>query len=132
MGTEAVAKAAADGTTLLIMANSFIISPIRRSSLSYNPLTSFEPICLLGTSPQILAVNGSSPFYKLAGFVTAARAEPGELSVGANGPATTQRKPRLKMAKSLREGRYLTRSGAVPGKTRRYTGLLAPARRWPA
>ena len=90
VGTEAVAKAAADGTTLLIMANSFIINPILRSNLSYNPLTSFEPICLVGTSPQILAVNGASPYYKLADFVTAARAKPGELSVGANGPATTQ------------------------------------------
>ena len=78
VGTKkAVAKAAADGTTLrLIMANSFIINPILRSNLSYNPLTSFEPICLVGTSPQILAVNGASPYYKLADFVTAARAKP--------------------------------------------------------
>ena len=76
MGAEAVAKAAADGTTPLLMANSFFINPILRSSLSYNPLTSLEPIGLLGTSPQILALNGSSPFYKLTNFVTAARAKP--------------------------------------------------------
>jgi tripartite-type tricarboxylate transporter receptor subunit TctC len=90
VGTEAAAKAPPDGTTLLVMANSFVINPILRSNLSYDPLTSFEPICVLGASPQILAVNGSSPYQKLADLVSAAHAKPGELSIGANGPATTQ------------------------------------------
>jgi tripartite-type tricarboxylate transporter receptor subunit TctC len=90
IATEAVAKAAADGTALLLMANSFVINPSLRSNLSYDPLTSFEPICLLATSPQILVVNGASPFHTVADLVTAARGKPGELSIATNGPATTQ------------------------------------------
>ncbi len=42
---------AADGNTLGIVANSFIIHP-NFKKLSYDPLTSFEPVCLLANSPQ--------------------------------------------------------------------------------
>jgi hypothetical protein len=44
IGTEAVARAAPDGSTLLIATTAFVISPHLRK-LSYDPLTSFEPIC---------------------------------------------------------------------------------------
>ena len=89
IGTEAVARAAPDGATVGFVANSFIInSQIRK--LSYDPLTSFEPICHLVDSPQVIVVNAKSPYKTLADFLAAARAKPGELSVGALGPATTQ------------------------------------------
>jgi tripartite-type tricarboxylate transporter receptor subunit TctC len=90
IATEAVAKAAPDGAALLLMANSFVINPSLRSNLSYDPLKSFEPLCLLATSPQILVVNGASPYRTVADLVAAARSKPGELSLAANGPATTQ------------------------------------------
>ena len=80
----------ADGNTLLLMANSFVINASVRASLPYDPLTSFEPICLLVNSPQLIAVNSSSPFRTLADLVAAAKAKPGELSYAAVGPATTQ------------------------------------------
>jgi tripartite-type tricarboxylate transporter receptor subunit TctC len=72
------------------MANSFIINPSLRPNLTYDPLTSFEPACLLVDSPQIIAVNGASPFRSLQEFVAAARARPGELTYGATGPGATQ------------------------------------------
>lgn len=90
IATELVSRAAPDGSTLLLMANSFVINPSVRSSLPYNPLTSFDPVCLLVNSPQVLVVNASSPFRSLAEFVTAAKAKPGALSYAAVGPATTQ------------------------------------------
>jgi Tripartite tricarboxylate transporter family receptor len=46
IGTEAVSRAAPDGDTLLMMANSFVIQPHLRK-LNYQPLTSFEPVCYL-------------------------------------------------------------------------------------
>jgi tripartite-type tricarboxylate transporter receptor subunit TctC len=90
IGTEAVARSAPDGTTLLIMSNSFVINGIMRATLPYDPLTSFEPICFLVDSPQVLAVNQSAPYRTLKELVDAAKAKPGELSYAAVGPATTQ------------------------------------------
>ncbi len=89
IATEFVARSAPDGTTLLVMANSFIINPSVRASLPYDPF-SFVPICLLANSPQVFVVNADSPYKTLAAFVTAAKARPGELNYAAVGPATTQ------------------------------------------
>jgi tripartite-type tricarboxylate transporter receptor subunit TctC len=90
IATELVARATPDGTTLLLIGNSFVINASVRRNLSYDPLTSFDPICLLVSSPQILVVKASSPFGSLGDFVETAKAKPGELSYAAVGPATTQ------------------------------------------
>lgn len=87
IGTEAAARAAPDGNTLLHMANSFIISP-HLKKLSYDPLTSFEPICLMVRSPHFFVVHSSSPYRTLAEWIAAARARPGELTLATVGPAT--------------------------------------------
>jgi tripartite-type tricarboxylate transporter receptor subunit TctC len=89
IGTEAVSRAPPDGNTVLIVANSFIIHP-NFKKLSYDPLTSFEPICLLANSPQVIVVNSTSPYRTLADLIGAARDKPGELTHGSVGPATTQ------------------------------------------
>ncbi len=87
IATEAVSRAAPDGSTILFMANSFVINP-HMKKLNYDPLTSFEPICYLVRSPHVLVVNPASPYRTLADLVGAARAKPGELTMAANGPAT--------------------------------------------
>jgi tripartite-type tricarboxylate transporter receptor subunit TctC len=89
IGTDAVARAAPDGTTLLIMSNSFFINAIVRSSLPYDPMA-MEPTCFLVDSPQVLVVHEAQPYRTLKDFVDAAKAKPGELSYAAVGPATTQ------------------------------------------
>ena len=89
VGTEAVSRAVPDGNTVLIIANSFIIHP-NFKKLSYDPLTSFEPVCHLASSPQVIVVNSASPYRTLADLINAARAKPGELSHASVGPATTQ------------------------------------------
>lgn len=89
IATEYVSRADPDGTTLLIMANSFVINPSVRANLPYDPFA-FEPVCLLVNSPQVLVVNANSPYKTIASFVTAAKARPGELNYAAVGPATTQ------------------------------------------
>ena len=89
IGTDAVARSAPDGTTLLMMSNSFVINAIVRASLPYDPM-SLEPVCFLVDSPQVLVVHESSPFRSLKDLVDAAKARPGELSYASVGPATTQ------------------------------------------
>src|SRR5215475_11480332 len=60
IGTEAVSRAAPDGSTLLITSTAFLIAPHLRK-LNYDPLTSFEPICQLVSAPIIVVVNNESP-----------------------------------------------------------------------
>src|SRR4051794_34287338 len=89
IAAEAVARAAPDGNTLLINTNGNIISSILHK-VNFDPVTSFEPICYLVSSPQVLVVNSVSPYRTLPELVAAARAKPGELSIATVGPNTTQ------------------------------------------
>src|SRR5882757_3297798 len=89
LGVEATSRAAPDGNTLGLVANSFIIHP-NFKKLSYDPLTSFEPVCLLANSPQVIVVNSASPTKTLTEWLDAARAKPGELSHASVGPASPQ------------------------------------------
>lgn len=89
VGTEQVARSTPDGTTLLIMANSFVINASLRSTLSYDPLTSFEHICFLAQSPHVLVVNSKSAIKTFADFAAQAKAKPGETTIASVGPATT-------------------------------------------
>ena len=89
IAAETVARAAPDGSTLLINSNGQMISPLLRK-VNFDPRTSFEPICFLVDSPQVLVVNSKSPYRTLADLVEAARAKPGELSISTVGPNTTQ------------------------------------------
>jgi len=88
VGTEAVARAAPDGTTVLLVANSFVVNPALKKQ-SYDPLTSFEPICQLAATPIVLVVGAASPYRTLADLLAAARAKPGELSLASGGPASS-------------------------------------------
>jgi tripartite-type tricarboxylate transporter receptor subunit TctC len=88
IATEAVSRAAPDGNTVLIMGYSFVINS-NLKTLNYHPLTSFEPICNLVSSPMIIVVNSASPYRTLADLLNAARAKPGGLNLAAAGPATT-------------------------------------------
>src|SRR5258705_8187777 len=86
---EAAMRAPPDGNTLVINGNSLVINPHLRK-VNYDPITSFEPVCYLVSSPNVIIVNGDSPYRTLNDYVAAARAKPGELAFAAVGPATTQ------------------------------------------
>ncbi len=71
IGTEAVARAVPDGNTLLITAPYLIIAPHLRK-VGFDPLTAFEPISSLVSSPGVIVVNSASPYRTLDEFVDAA------------------------------------------------------------
>ncbi len=89
IAAETVARAAPDGNTLLVNTNGMLINSMLRK-VHYNLLTSYEPICYLVHSPQVLIVNSQSPYRTVADLIAAARAKPGELSIASVGPNTTQ------------------------------------------
>ena len=88
IGTEAVSRAAPDGNTLLMTANTYLIDAQTRKA-NYHPVTAFDPICYLVQSPAVFVVNSASPYRTLKDLLDAARAKPGELSMAAVGPGTT-------------------------------------------
>src|ERR1700704_1481280 len=58
LGTEAVARAAPDGKTLLLGSlGSHVISAALRAQLSYDPRKSFDPLVLIGSVPSVLVVG---------------------------------------------------------------------------
>jgi tripartite-type tricarboxylate transporter receptor subunit TctC len=87
IGTEAVARAAPDGNTLLIAANPFVINPQMRK-VNYHPLTSFEPICYLTSTPTVIVVNSASRYRTLVDLLDTARARPGQLTLASIGPGS--------------------------------------------
>jgi tripartite-type tricarboxylate transporter receptor subunit TctC len=89
IATDFVSRANSDGNTVLVIGNSFTINPAIRK-LSYDPVKSFEPVCYMLNSPQLIAVNSASPYRTLGDLVAAAKAKPGELTLGVNAPATAQ------------------------------------------
>lgn len=91
IGTAQVAQAPADGHTLLLIANSFVINAkLRAGTLPYKDMKAFEPVAGLTNSPQMIAVNSASPWRTFKDLVDAAKAKPGTLSYATVGPATTQ------------------------------------------
>jgi tripartite-type tricarboxylate transporter receptor subunit TctC len=84
-GAENVSRAAADGDTLLMTNNAFIINAYLRP-VRYDPLTSFEPVCYLVSSPEVVLVNGTSQYRTLRDVLNAARANPSELTMASFGP----------------------------------------------
>lgn len=115
IATEVVARAAPDGNTLLMMANSFTINATLRHSLPYDPKTSFAPICQLVVSPQLLVVHDKSPYHTVGEFFAAVKAHPGEYSIATVGPATTQHiaAEQLKLAAGL-DLTYVAYPGGAP------------------
>ena len=114
IGTDLVARARPDGGTLLMAANSFLVNPHIRS-LPFDPLTSFVGLCQLVEIPQVVAVNARSPSTTLADLIAAAKARPGKLTIGSNGPATAQHL----VAEAFRRGAgldmvYVPYSGGTP------------------
>jgi tripartite-type tricarboxylate transporter receptor subunit TctC len=88
IGTEYVFRSDPDGNTLGIISNSFVVLPLIRK-LNYDPFTDFAPICELASFPPLIVVNGDSPYHTLAELISASHAQPGVLTLGTIGPATS-------------------------------------------
>ena len=91
VGSEVVAKAAPDGYTILGgTISSHAINVSLYPKLPYDPVTSFQPITLIGTNPNILVVNASSPYKSVQDITAALKAKPGSLSYASAGNGTSQ------------------------------------------
>ncbi|MDE2626298.1 MAG: tripartite tricarboxylate transporter substrate binding protein [Burkholderiales bacterium] len=86
IGTGMVAKAPADGYTLLFtIQGPLVTAPLLIKDLSYDPVRELAPVTLVATSPNVLVVDPKLGANTLADFVRIAKARPGQLNYGSIG-----------------------------------------------
>ena len=91
IATDRVAKAAADGYTLLMGGNpSLVINPSLYETLPFDPLKDFAPISQVFVAANVLAVPPELPVKTVAELVALAKAQPGKLSYAHAGVGTSQ------------------------------------------
>jgi tripartite-type tricarboxylate transporter receptor subunit TctC len=88
IGTEIVAKAGADGYTLLLAPTSHAINPSLYPKLPYDAKRDFAVISIVGALPVVLAVNSAVPAHSVAELVALAKAKAGSLLIGSAGNGT--------------------------------------------
>src|SRR4051812_8273560 len=89
IGSEAVAKAAPDGYTLLVSGvASHAVAPALPRGTPYDPVKDFTHIALFGGPPAVLVVNPNVPAKDLKEFVALLKKEPGKYSYGSPGNGT--------------------------------------------
>jgi tripartite-type tricarboxylate transporter receptor subunit TctC len=89
IGTEAAAKAAPNGYTLMFTATAHATLPAFRPKLPFDPIKSFTPVVLLGTSAMCLVVSPKIESRTVKEFIDLAKSQPGKMdysSPGAGGP----------------------------------------------
>ena len=88
IGSEYVAKAPADGYTVLMAGLTNVFLPYAHSNLHFQPIDDFAPVGLVADLPNVIAVNSKTPYKTLAELIAADKAKPGTLSFGSAGVAT--------------------------------------------
>jgi tripartite-type tricarboxylate transporter receptor subunit TctC len=89
IGTEFVAKAPADGHTLLVSTIAFAIVSSLRPRLGYDPIRDFAPITQISALPLVIVVHPSLPAKNVKELVALARAKPGQLTYASSGSGTS-------------------------------------------
>jgi tripartite-type tricarboxylate transporter receptor subunit TctC len=86
IAAETVAKAPADGYTLLLAnVGVMAIVPNSRKKIPYDPLRDFAPITLVATAPQLVVVHPSLPVHSIKELIALARAKPNTINYASNG-----------------------------------------------
>ena len=88
IGAEAVAKAAPDGHTLMVGANTLVIAANLYKNVPFHPLQDFTPVTLAATTTMVLVVNPGTGITSVRDLIAKAKAEPGKLTYGSPGIAT--------------------------------------------
>ncbi len=89
IATEAVAKAAPDGYTLLMGSEIVAINTSLYSKLNYDPLKDLAPIVLVGTVPNILIVNPAVPVNNVKELIALGKTKSANLSYASTGQGTS-------------------------------------------
>jgi tripartite-type tricarboxylate transporter receptor subunit TctC len=89
IGMDLVAKAPADGQTMMIVANGMAVNKFLYGKLSFDPVKDFEPVSLLAIVPNVLVVPAANPARSVADVIAQARAKPGAITYASAGNGTS-------------------------------------------
>ena len=90
IGSDYVAKAKPDGYTILGgTISSHAINASVYPNMPYDPVKSFEPVILIGSSPLVLVAGAETPYKTLKDVIAAAKAKPGQLNFASPGTGTS-------------------------------------------
>jgi tripartite-type tricarboxylate transporter receptor subunit TctC len=107
IGAEAVARAAPDGHTILLYADTYTIAPSLFAKLPFDPVRDFIPITQMTSGPHVLIAHPSVPAATLQELVDYAKRNPGTLAYGSPGNGTPQHLA-VEMFKSMSGGLQIT------------------------
>lgn len=95
IGADTVAKAPADGYTLLFNASTFVTAPMTMKSTPYNVVSDFTPVALVAKAPLSVAINKNLPITDIKSLLAHAKSNPGKMtfavgSIGSAGHLSTE------------------------------------------
>jgi len=88
IGTQLAARSAPDGHTLLMTTSPFAINASLFKTLPYDPVTSFDPVIMVGSGALALTVHPALPVKSTKEFIAYAKERPGQLNYGSPGSGT--------------------------------------------
>jgi tripartite-type tricarboxylate transporter receptor subunit TctC len=89
IGMDLVAKAPADGHTMMIVANGMAVNKFLYSKLSFDPVQDFAPVSLVAIVPNVLVVPAANPARSVADVIAQAKAKPGAFTYASAGNGTS-------------------------------------------
>jgi tripartite-type tricarboxylate transporter receptor subunit TctC len=89
IGTEAAARAAADGYTLLFTGAGLVTNPSLYGKVPYDPVKDFEPISLVSIAPNVLVAHPSVPAKTVKELIALAKARPKQVLFAGSGSGST-------------------------------------------
>jgi len=84
-----VARAAADGYTIMVISTGFVVNPSLYARVPYDPIKDFAPVTLVAASPNVVVVNPSVPAKTIPDLVQVIRDNPGKYSYAGPGVGST-------------------------------------------
>jgi tripartite-type tricarboxylate transporter receptor subunit TctC len=79
-GVAMVAKAPADGYTVLVVSTGFMVNPSMYARIPYDPVKDFAPVTLVAASPNVISVHPTFPAKTLKELIELVKANPGKYS----------------------------------------------------
>lgn len=133
-GTEYVARAPADGYTFLMMASTFLTTPLLSRSTPYDPLRDFTGVTQIAWLPQLMVVHPSLPSRSVREFIALAKTRPGEINYASAGATSVgdlatelfNRRAGIRTAAIPYKGNALALIDTVGGQVQLFFGAIGP------
>ena len=125
IGTGVVARATSDGRTLLACSSAFVVNPSLYAKVPYDPFNDFEPIMVIGASPNVFVVPAQSKIQSMRELIDKAKANPGKMNWTSPGVGTTpQLAGELLKIKAGIDILHIPYAGAGPANNAVLAGLV--------